>query len=596
MFIYALNQALIVIIANFLALGLLYLYSFSISKHSYAGLLCLACLANAVSFLFDINRFSTGMPLFLITWKLIFTLLATLLLYYALASFLRRPWSFLPLWVCGAVIAWAGILLSGAPSLILITLPLCVTNVLFSLGIALTILLHDWERDSIDKYIIAWGILFYGLHRSYYPFIKSDLSIAQLEYTTATLLALIINICLLILYFQYAQSSLAEREKKFRLLAENARDFIFQYRLATPGHFIYASPASLAITGLEPATLYSEPSSFFRNILADDWQQIQDIWESPEKTEESISFRYRRPDGRLIWLEQSNSVLPDEDGGTALIEGIIRDITERKEAETKILKIEESRRHLLANISHDLRTPLTTIHGYIQAILDRVITGQEATDKYLQLIARKVMGLNRLLQDLLDLSQIEAGKISLQLKFYSLPQLVAEIEEYRWEVDAAGLGFSVEANVSAAADGPGGHILADIDRLDQVFANLIHNAIKNTTPPGQIIIRFSVATAADSAGDGTMDHLLLEVADNGSGISAADIPHIFDRFYKVNKNRSSADSGSGLGLAICHEIMNLHRGDIFVRSQPGQGASFFLVLPLYRQDEPQAEEEDQVSL
>jgi PAS domain S-box-containing protein len=581
---FALNQALIVVIANFIALGLLYLYSFSISKHNYAGVLCLACLANAISFLFDINRFSTGMPLFLITWKLIFTLMATLLFYYALCSFLNKQLTLAPMWACATAIVWAGVLLSSAPSLILITLPLCVLNVILSLGIALMILLQDWEKDSLEKYIIAWGILFYGLHRSYYPFIKSDIIIAQLEYTTATLLTLIINICLLVLYFQHVQSDLAEQEKKFRLLAENARDFIFQYSLSDPGHFIYASPASTIIAGLEPQALYREPDIFFRNILDDDQQRILNFWRQPEKLEEAISFRYQRPDGRKIWLEQSNSILCDESGTPELIEGIIRDITERKAAEEKIIKIEESRRHLLANISHDLRTPITTIHGYVQALLDRVVSDQATTDSYLQLILRKAIGLNRLIQDLFDLSQIEAGKISLQLEFYPIAEVIQEINKYQLDIQAAGLTFEQRTGPNDLAKVEGQQILADIDRLDQVFANLIHNAIKNTLAPGKISVCFSSSPLEANSGSDASQQLLIEISDSGAGIAAKDLPYIFDRFYKCSKNRSSSDSGSGLGLSICQEIMALHKGDIFAHSDAGHGTTFFLSLPLYLSD------------
>ena len=588
---YALNQALIVVIANFIALGLLYLYSFSISKHNYAGMLCLACLANAIGFLFDINRFNTGMPLFLITWKLIFTLIATLLFYYTLCNFLEKQITLAPLWACSTAIIWALLLLSSAPSLILITLPLCVLNVLLSLGIALSILLHDWEKDSLEKYIIAWGILFYGLHRSYYPFIKSDISIAQLEYTTATLLTLVINICLLVLYFQYVQSDLAEQEKKFRLLAENARDFIFQYSLKSPGHFIYASPASASIAGLQPQALYQEPEIFFRNIVVEDQQRILNFWQQPEKLAEAITFRYQRPDGQKIWLEQSNSVLLDETGTPDLIEGIIRDITERKAAEEKIIKIEESRRHLLANISHDLRTPITTIHGYVQALLDRVVSDQEATDNYLQLILRKVIGLNRLIQDLFDLSQIEAGKISLQLKFYPIAELIREIEKYRLDIQAAGLTFVLTTTPDDLAEVEDQQILADIDRLDQVFANLIHNAIKNTIAPGRISVCFSSFRSETASEDASPWQLLLEISDSGTGIAEKDLPFIFDRFYKCSKNRSSSESGSGLGLSICKEIMALHKGDVFAHSDAGHGSSFFLSLPLYFSDLSQRQEQ-----
>lgn len=234
-------------------------------------------------------------------------------------------------------------------------------------------------------------------------------------------------------------------------------------------------------------------------------------------------------------------------------------------------RLETSRRHLLSNISHDLGTPMTLIQGYVEALLDGLVSDPEKQHKYLKIIHYRISGLNRLISDLFQLSKLEAR----QLQFAIQPISVCEFmryfsERYEQEVQNAGLSFSIKSKDLRPAGLPEGLVKADLDRIDQVLTNIIYNAIKHTPRGGLIELLLS----ADE------HSLVVQVQDNGMGIDPEDLPHIFDRFYKKDKSRNTSGGGSGLGLSIAKEIIEYHGGKIWAQSRKGQGACVSFMLPL----------------
>ncbi|MFE5322526.1 sensor histidine kinase [Paenibacillus sp. NPDC056579] len=230
-------------------------------------------------------------------------------------------------------------------------------------------------------------------------------------------------------------------------------------------------------------------------------------------------------------------------------------------------RLENSRRHLLSNISHDLGTPMTLIQGYVEALIDRVVVEPDQQEKYLRLILGRITGLNRLIADLFQLSKLEARQIDFSMQEMMVEDVAAYYtDRYDLEVNNAGLRFSVHAPAAPY----GGSVFIDIDRIDQVLTNLIYNAIKHTPVGGFIQLQIAV--------DGSS--IVMRVQDNGSGIDPDDLPYIFDRFYKKDKSRNSAGGGSGLGLAIAKEIVEFHGGRIWAESRLGQGACICFALPL----------------
>ena len=249
-----------------------------------------------------------------------------------------------------------------------------------------------------------------------------------------------------------------------------------------------------------------------------------------------------------------------------------------------LARLETSRRHLLTNISHDLGTPMTLIQGYVEALLDGVVTEQEQKMKYLRLIHNRITGLNRLISDLFQLSKLEARQMNFEIQPMKTRDFMRLFKErYELEVLNAGLRFQSLLTELRPQDSPEGWVKIDVDRINQVLTNIIYNALKHTPRGGTIQLHMIVDEHS----------LVVQVQDNGSGIDPDDLPYIFDRFYKKDKSRNTSEGGSGLGLAIAKEIVDFHGGRIWAQSRKGQGACVAFMLPLMKA--PCLEEQNQTA-
>lgn len=238
-------------------------------------------------------------------------------------------------------------------------------------------------------------------------------------------------------------------------------------------------------------------------------------------------------------------------------------------ANKRLQSMEDSRRQLLANISHDLKTPITLIQGYVEALRDGIAAEPGDAEKYLDIIHSKTLDLNRLINDLLVLSRLESSQ--LPMDFVPIPAteaITSAAKKVAPDIIRAGLEFVLEVPVNLP------EIRIDPDRLDRVFANLVVNAINHTPAGGTITLRTGLGQ------DHSAGHILVELKDTGAGIPPEHLPHIFTRFYRVDKSRRKPLGGSGLGLTIAREIITAHGGTVWAESSPGQGSSFFFTLPL----------------
>lgn len=239
-------------------------------------------------------------------------------------------------------------------------------------------------------------------------------------------------------------------------------------------------------------------------------------------------------------------------------------------AKSELERAEQARRQLVSNISHDLRTPITLLQGYLEALKDNVITDEKQRDATIQLMLTKVEGLNALIQDLFEISVLEARKVELIVERVTLGEWRRHLlEQYEMELGQRDLRFDCRlenAAISSLA------VSVDLPRMNRVFANLVYNAVRYTPAGGRI----AIAIDAD-APQGVVKVVL---TDSGIGLDPDDLPHLFDRFYKSDKSRHSHSGGSGLGLAIVKEIVELHGGTIRAYNTPEGGCAFELRLPL----------------
>jgi two-component system sensor histidine kinase BaeS len=230
---------------------------------------------------------------------------------------------------------------------------------------------------------------------------------------------------------------------------------------------------------------------------------------------------------------------------------------------TKLEQTEATRRELIGNVAHELRTPLATITGSMEGLIDGVLPAEVAT---FQQIYREADRLQRLVTDLQELSRVEAGAFALNLRLVSVAHLV--------ETTVARLGLQFEEKgVALETDVPAGLPLvqADEDRIGQVLLNLVGNALQYTPAGGQVRVSARHQEA----------EVQVSVADTGVGIAAEHLPLIFTRFYRVDKSRSRAGGGSGIGLTIAKHLVEAHDGRIGAESPgPDQGSTLTFTLPL----------------
>lgn len=220
----------------------------------------------------------------------------------------------------------------------------------------------------------------------------------------------------------------------------------------------------------------------------------------------------------------------------------------------------QARRQMTADIAHDLRSPLSVISGYAEALSDGKLPG---TPDVYDILNQETKHLNRLVEDLRLLSLADAGELSLTHQQIA-PQLILERVAARYAVSAEHKGISLK--VEPAGELPLVHV--DVERIIQVFDNLVVNAFRYTPSGGEVVL---------SAGS-MPQAVQLQIQDNGSGIAADDLPHIFDRFYRGDRSRQE-NGESGLGLAIAKSIVEAHGGTIEVASKPGEGTTFTINLP-----------------
>ena len=236
----------------------------------------------------------------------------------------------------------------------------------------------------------------------------------------------------------------------------------------------------------------------------------------------------------------------------------------------KVKSSQQSQRDFVANVSHELKTPLTSIQGFSSAILDGTVTEGPALRKAAGIIRTEADRMYRLVVDLLDLARFDAGTVSLDRQALNLENLLNQ-------VGGQLIPQAVEAQVEFKLDiDPLPTCVGDEDRLSQVFTNLVDNAIKHTPAGG--FVRLSARSEGGLA--------RVEVIDSGEGIPAEHLPRIFERFYKVDGARKKETvPGTGLGLAIAQQIVQAHGGTITVRSQIGEGTAFEVNLPVVKSDD-----------
>ena len=273
------------------------------------------------------------------------------------------------------------------------------------------------------------------------------------------------------------------------------------------------------------------------------WADFKKVIETGEGVDRTIDMK-----DKVVRVVISPII--DELGTAAGAVGLFSDITQQE-------RLERTRRDYVANVSHEMRTPLTAVRALIEPLKEGMVTTEEARMRYYDIILREVMRLSRLIADLMELSRLQSGTLAIEKHTMMLDDLMYDVcDRYSSIAAEHGLTFDVEGDFSELPQ-----VLTNADRVEQMMVILLDNAIKYTEEGG-----LTVSAKYDD------DKVTVSVADTGIGIAAEDLPYVFDRFYKVDKAHSG--KGSGLGLSIARELWNWMGEQLTVTSEKGKGTCF----------------------
>lgn len=236
---------------------------------------------------------------------------------------------------------------------------------------------------------------------------------------------------------------------------------------------------------------------------------------------------------------------------------VIRDMTEER-------RLDKLRKDFIANVSHELRTPIALLQGYSEAIVDDIAETKEDKNELAQIIYEESLRMGRLVNELLDMGRMEAGHIQLNKEIIEVESFVDRIyKKFKGSANDNGIELTLTKQITKK------DAFIDIDRIEQVFTNLIDNAINHTESGGnvEIIVKYN------------HEGMYVDIADTGKGIPEDDLPFVFERFYKADKSRTRMKKGTGLGLAIARNIVEAHHGNITVKSKVDIGTTFSFSIP-----------------
>ncbi|MGH3441970.1 MAG: PAS domain-containing sensor histidine kinase [Nitriliruptorales bacterium] len=363
-------------------------------------------------------------------------------------------------------------------------------------------------------------------------------------------------------------------EDRFRVLADAAGDGIYRLRLWPDRQFEYVNRALEQLTGYSADEWYADPDLTLKRIHPDDLPRIVEGRSDPDRVySEPVEVRWQRPDGTWVWHAVLGSALRDDGGRLVALQGVVRDVTGRKQAEESLRRqleqeqaaadelrqVDELKTTFLRAVSHELRTPLTGILGFSALLRDRL--GEFDPRQSVELLDRVIGNAERLeelLGDLLDVDRLSRGQGSLQVEPVDLARLVREAAA------ESAPGIDVTFDLQPAV------VPADRVKVERIVTNLVSNAARHTPPGTPVWAR----TLVDEDGAA-----LIIVEDAGAGVPDVLKEEIFEPFRQGDAAANSAAPGTGIGLTLVARFAELHGGRAWVEDRAGGGARFVVRIP-----------------
>jgi PAS domain S-box-containing protein len=405
------------------------------------------------------------------------------------------------------------------------------------------------KMQGIGHFIAGYAFILWGVSSIAFPFTLEGWW-ASHGYLLGGILRLFIALGTLIVYFESTREDLINKEKKYRLLAENAIDIIHHYQLLPEEKLEYISPSVARVTGYEPEEYYADNTLLFRVIHPADRHLFNKFINNlPHSLETPLTMRIIRKDNTTLWIEQKCVPFYDKTHQLTALEGIIRDITARKRLEQ--MSAVYDRMNMLgsmaAAVAHEIRNPMTTVRGYLQ-LLGKKEKYQADNDKF-NLMIEEIDRANSIIHEYLSLSREKV----VNLKPCSLNSIIEAIFPLI-QADANSAKIPLQLDLNTIPE-----VLLDENALRQLLLNLVRNGIEAMTSGGTLSIR----TSLDA------NNVVLSISDQGQGIP----PHVLENLG--TPFLTTKETGTGLGIPICYQIVHKHNATIKVDTSQS-GTTFFV--------------------
>ena len=375
-----------------------------------------------------------------------------------------------------------------------------------------------------------------------------------------------------------SQQAIKESEEKYRNITENIDDFLFTFERIDSGlRPIFYTASVERITGYTQSDLLSDSRLIIKMIYPDDFPdlkvKLKNLMKSRIQLSGEFEFRIINKHGNIVWVRTKLNLIRDGGGKIQKIYGLVSDITLRKKAEEELnkstenlVKLNETKDRFISIISHDLRTPFSSILGFTDLLLGDADLSEEEKRQYIEFIQESSHSMLSLVNSLLDWTRLQTGRIRFEPERIEAEKIIDKSFN-----TLSGVAFQKGIELSSGINNDL-FIFVDQDLILQVFNNLITNAIKFTNRGGRISISVSPSDK--------MRFLQFSVKDNGVGIKPENLKKLFNVDTKYTSEGTAGEKGTGLGLSLVKEIIDKHGGEIWVESEYGKGSEFKFTLPV----------------
>lgn len=374
------------------------------------------------------------------------------------------------------------------------------------------------------------------------------------------------------------QQAIRESEEKYRNITENIDDFLFTFeRIEKVLKPLFYTFSVENITGYTQSEFLLESTLFLKIIYPDDFQlvkkKLKTILRSRIQVSEEMEFRIINKHGNIVWVRTKINVIRNTNGKISKIYGLVSDVSLRKKAEEELnrstenlIKLNETKDKFISIISHDLRTPFSSILGFTDLLIGDKDLTEEEKKQYIKFIQESSKSMLALVNSLLDWTRLQTGRIKFEPGKISARMIIINSIN-----SLSGTAFQKNINIKSEVE-KNVTIYADNSLMTQVFNNLISNAIKFTNPGGDIVISASPSKKTR--------FYEFSVRDNGIGIKPENMKELFRIDTKYSSEGTAGEKGTGLGLSLVNEIIEKHGGNIWVESEYGKGSNFKFILPI----------------